>query len=259
MTKFVFDDEGARIVEDFNASAGARRRRARISELLALKQGEHVLDVGSGPGHQAHEMAQVVGPSGRIAGIDATPSSVAIASDRCAGTDNVSFCVGDATALPFADGEFDAVMSSQVFEYLDDVDAALAEISRVLKSGGRALIHDTDWGACQWHARDPKRMHRILERWDAHLADPYLPRTLRSRLLNAGFVDVRVEPFVQLESRYDPTSVSAILMVAIGGYVASQGVPQTEVDEWMEDIRSLDGSHEYFFSLNEYMFVADKP
>src|SRR5207244_10091591 len=71
----------------------------------------------------------------------------------------------------------DLVMSSQVFEYLDDVASSLSEMLRVLRPGGRVLIHDTDWGALLWHTSDPERMARMLETWDRHLADPHLPRS----------------------------------------------------------------------------------
>ncbi len=64
MAKLEFDDEGSRLVEEFNASAGATARRARILQALALQPGDRVLDVGSGPGHQAFEMSSVVGAPG---------------------------------------------------------------------------------------------------------------------------------------------------------------------------------------------------
>src|SRR5262249_533944 len=135
------------LVEEFNASAGATARRARILQALALQPGDHVLDVGSGPGHQAFEMSSVVGGTGRIAGVDAADSAIEIARRRCATLPNVRFQRGEAAHLPFDDATFDAVMSSQVFEYLNDVGSALAEMFRVLKPEGRVLIHDTDWGA----------------------------------------------------------------------------------------------------------------
>jgi ubiquinone/menaquinone biosynthesis C-methylase UbiE len=259
MAKLEFDDEGSRLVEEFNASVGARARRVRILRALALKSGGRVLDVGSGPGHQAFEMAAVVGDTGWIDGIDPAESALAIARRRCAALGNVSFQLGKASQLPFDDATFDAVMSSQVFEYLDDVAGGLAEMFRVLKAGGRVVIHDTDWGATLWYSSDPSRMARIMKIWDGHLANPHLPQTLGRRLTDAGFKNVRAEAVVQPETSYDPSSVSAILMKFVIGYVVSQGVSQSEADAWADELRALGSSGEYFFSANEYIFTAEKP
>ena len=145
MDKFEFDDEGSRLVEEFNASSGALARRARILNALSLNPGDRVLDVGAGPGHQAFEMSSIVGASGRIDGVDPAESAIEIARRRCSDLRNVRFHLGQASELPFDEATFDAVMSSQVFEYLDDIASGLAEKHRVLKSGGRVLVHDTHW------------------------------------------------------------------------------------------------------------------
>ncbi len=144
MTKLEFDDEFSRLMEEFNVSPGAVERRARILAALDLKTGTQVLDVGSGPGHQAYEIAQVIGSDGRIEGVDSAEGSVETGRRRCAGLQNASFTLGDAYNLAYDDGTFDTAMSSQVFEYLDDVPKALGEMFRVLKPGGRVLIHGTE-------------------------------------------------------------------------------------------------------------------
>ncbi len=138
-----FDDELSRVVEVFNQSSGAKRRRRKIAAALAPESGESVLDVGCGPGHQAYELSSIVGPTGQITGVDPAESAIAIASRRCSGLSNARFRLGEAANLPFDDQEFDSVMSSQVFEYLNDVDSGLREMYRVLRPGGRVLIHDT--------------------------------------------------------------------------------------------------------------------
>lgn len=259
MVKLEFDDEGSRLVEEYNASVGATARRARILKALALKPGDHVLDVGSGPGHQAFEMSPVVGSNGRVEGVDASESAIEIAQHRCSGLSNVGFRVGNAYRLPFEDATFDAVMSSQVFEYLDDVASALAEVFRVLKSGGRVLIHDTEYGALLWQSSDANRMAQIMKTWDGHLADPHLPQTLGKKLADAGFKAVQAEPVVHVETSYDPSSASAILIKFVMGYVVSQGESQGKADAWADDLRKMGSNGDYFFSSNEYIFTADKP
>jgi len=259
MAKLEFDDELSRIVEVFNASSGAVARRKKILKALELTTGDRALDVGSGPGNQAFEMSPIVGDSGHIDGVDSAEGAIKIARQRCSELKNVNFQVGEATNLPFNNETFDVVMSSKVFEFLDDVAAAIAEMYRVLKPGGRVLIHDTDWGATLWYSRDPVRMARIMEIWDRHLADPHLPQTLNRKLAVAGFKNMCTDPFVQIETKYDPNSVSGVLMSFIEGYAVSQGVAQSEASDWTEDLRAIGSNGDYFFSLNEYIFTAIKP
>jgi ubiquinone/menaquinone biosynthesis C-methylase UbiE len=259
VAKLEFDDEGSRLVEEYNASAGARQRRSRILKALALKPGDCLLDVGSGPGHQVFEMSPVVGSNGRIEGVDAAKSAIEIARHRCSELANVGFRLGDAYKLPFEDATFDAVMSSQVFEYLEDVLNALAEMYRVLKPGGRVLVHDTEWGALLWQSSDPERMAKIMKIWDGHLADPHLPQTLGKKLTDVGFKAVEAEAVVHVETSYDPSSASATLMKFVAGYVVSQGISQGETDAWAEGLRKLGSSGDYFYSSNEYIFTADRP
>jgi SAM-dependent methyltransferase len=259
MAQLEFDDEGSRLVEEFNESAGAKARRERILSALSIKAGSHVLDVGSGPGHQAYELAAVVGADGLIAGVDSAESALEIARRRCSNLTNVTFQLGDASNLPFPDATFDAAMSSQTFEYLEAVPAGLAEMHRVLKPGGRVLIHDTDWGATLWRTKDPARMDRILNLWDGHLEDPHLPRTLGPKLAEAGFTAIGVEAIVQLETDCNQGSVSSILMKFVTDYVASQGISQDEADAWASELVELSARGEYFYSSNEYIFTGVKP
>jgi arsenite methyltransferase len=254
-----FDDETSRVVEEFNTSRGAIKRRRRIMATLALQAGEAILDVGSGPGHQVFEMSSIVGPDGRVQGVDPAESAIAIASRRCLGLSNVHFELGDVSRLPFDDNTFDAVMTSQVFEYLENVSGGLQEIYRVLRPGGRVLVHDTDWGSLLWRSSNAQRMARVMAVWDRHLSDPHLPQTLAPKLREAGFRDIKAEPIIQLETEFDPGSVSGVLMRFIVGYVESQGVSASEASAWKEDLENLGAAGDYFFCSNEYIFAGRKP
>jgi arsenite methyltransferase len=149
-----------------------------------------VVDVGAGSGLLVAEMAEQVGPTGHVIGLDIAQSMVTIAQRRCAQEpirSRTTIIQGDAIDLPFCDEAFDAAVSTQVYEYVSDIGAALTELHRVLRPGGRALILDTDWDSVVWHAHDQARMRRILAAWNERFADPYLPRTLTRHLRDVGF------------------------------------------------------------------------
>jgi SAM-dependent methyltransferase len=109
-----------------------------------LAAGERVLDLGSGAGTDSLIAAQLVGPRGRVTGIDMTPQMLAKARSAAAemGAANVEFVESEAERLPFADASFDAVISNGVIDLVPDKDAVFGELYRVLTPGGRIQIAD---------------------------------------------------------------------------------------------------------------------
>ncbi len=260
MTEMVaFDDTVARKIEVMYTTADVVQQRRTVLELLDPQTGEDVLDIGSGPGHLACEIAHRVGPRGAVHGVDPSQSMLATAARRKAGEHAapVSFGRGDALALPFPDGSFDAVTATQVYEYVADMPGALAEARRVLRPGGRLLILDTDWDSLVWHSSDPARMRRVLTAWDEHLADPHLPRRLGRLLTGAGFTVARRHVHAILNAGYDPDTFSAGVIGLVAEFVPGRaGVTLAEAQAWRADLVGL--GPDYFFSLNRYLFLAVK-
>ncbi len=112
--------------------------------LGALGPGEHVLDVGCGAGMDTLIAAQMVGPTGSVSGIDMTPDMVAKArrSADTMGTRHVAIVEGSAEQLSFTEAFFDVVISNGVIDLIPDKDAVFAEITRVLRPGGRIQLAD---------------------------------------------------------------------------------------------------------------------
>jgi len=110
----------------------------------ALQPGEHVVDVGCGGGIDSLVATKMVGPSGRVIGVDMTPAMLekARTSGAAAGLDNVEFRKGFGESLPVEDGWADVVISNGVLNLMPDKNAALQEMARVLKPGGRLQIGD---------------------------------------------------------------------------------------------------------------------
>jgi arsenite methyltransferase len=109
-----------------------------------LQPGERVVDVGCGGGIDSLVAAKMVGAAGRVIGVDMTPAMLAKARTSAAeaGMTNVDFREGFGEALPVEDGWADVVISNGVLNLMPDKDAALHEMARVLKPGGRLQIGD---------------------------------------------------------------------------------------------------------------------
>jgi ubiquinone/menaquinone biosynthesis C-methylase UbiE len=256
-----FDDASSRRIETIYSTPDVVDQRRAVREALAIEPGERVLDIGAGPGFLAAELAACASPGGRVVGTDVSESMLAIAAARLgsAGDAELRFERADACALPFADASFDAVVSTQVYEYVEDIALALKELARVLRPGGRALVLDTDWDSIVWHSRDPSRMQRILDAWVEHLVDPHLPRRLIRLLSDAGLtVDLcQVVPIVNVRS--NDNTYSAGMTELIADFVAGrQGLTTADAAAWSDDLNDLSRNGDYFLSLNRYLFRATK-
>ncbi len=106
--------------------------------------GEAVLDLGCGAGFDAFIAAQLVGPAGRVAGVDMSAEMVSVAEVGRAecGFPQVEFHVAQVEALPFPDSSFDVALTNGVLNLIPDKPGALREIIRVLRPGGRLQACD---------------------------------------------------------------------------------------------------------------------
>ena len=257
MSNLQFDPEVSRQIESVYTTPDVIEQRRVVRTALALRPGDRVLDVGVGPGLLAAEMAAEVGPEGRICGIDISDSMLSIAGTRAntPGGPQIELELAAAERIPHGAESFDVVVSTQVFEYVEDVAGALDEIRRVLRPAGRVVLLDTDWGSIVWRSTDDERMGRVLTAFEEHLESPHLPRTLGDSLDKAGFTVTHLQVVPMLNSGYDARTYSAGLVDIVEAFVADRaGVTKEEARAWADDLRGLGES--YFFSLNRYLFVA---
>jgi SAM-dependent methyltransferase len=160
--------------------------------LAQLESGETVLDLGSGGGIDVLLSAKRVGPAGKVYGLDMTDEMLALAREnqRKAGVTNVEFLKGTIEQIPLPDNTVDVIISNCVINLSTDKDAVLREAFRVLKPGGRFAVSDVIVRGVV-----PPDVRRSMELWVGCIAGALEEGDYASKLRDAGFADVELEPW----------------------------------------------------------------
>src|SRR5579872_1045498 len=139
--------------------------RAAYLDLLGVRPGDRVLDVGCGSGVVTREIARRVGPTGRVVGVDPSAALLTVAREiaaRSKVTDRIQFQEGSALALPFPDDSFDRAIAVTVLGHIPNGDAAIPELVRVVRSGGTVSGFDFDSDMTAFTHPDREMTRRIV-------------------------------------------------------------------------------------------------
>jgi len=162
------------------ASCGSPLAHAQVRE------GQTILDLGSGGGIDVFRASKLVGKRGRVIGLDATPEMIFRARETAKKYDykNVEFRLGEIEHMPIESNAVDLVISNCVLNLVPDKQSAFKEIYRVLKPGGEITV--SDMVATRGHRKVIK-----LEEWAACIAGAMTYDEYRSILEKSGFLDIK--------------------------------------------------------------------
>lgn len=155
--------------------------------MALLKQGETVLDLGSGAGMDCFIAAQTVGPTGRVIGVDMTPEMLRKARANIGKRANVEFRLGEIEHLPVADNSVDVIMSNCVINLSPEKQKVFNEAFRVLRPGGHLAISDVVQIKPFTGTRREGAKHL-----SACISGSVTVQALETMLFKAGFADVRI-------------------------------------------------------------------
>ncbi|MFQ5710582.1 MAG: arsenite methyltransferase [Candidatus Geothermarchaeales archaeon] len=184
--------------------------------LADLKEGETVLDLGSGAGIDVFLAANKVGSSGRVIGVDMTEDMVGRANEvaKRYGYENVEFRLGEIEDLPIEDNSIDVIISNCVINLSPDKLKTYREAYRVLKPGGKIMISDL-----VTEGELPEDIKKSFEAWAGCIAGALEKREYLDTIENAGFKDVSVvSQSTFYESGLDDRLIGKIISVKVKAY-----------------------------------------
>ncbi len=248
-----------RFLEGVSGVERIRQIKRRSYELMQVRPGDRVLDVGCGLGDDVRALAALVGPTGRAVGIDASEAMIAEARKRSEGTGlPVDFAVGDAHRLDLPNGSFDACRTERTLHYVAEPARAVAELARVTRPGGHVVAAEPDHETIVIYPGDKATTRRIAQTYADSIPNGWIGRQLLALFLDAGLVEVVPMPEVLLVTELE--LVRQLLLDAHLEKVKQTGIlPGYQVDAWLADLVEARQRGRFLFGLAGFVVVGRKP
>jgi SAM-dependent methyltransferase len=212
-------------LEAVSATSFLQQVAANAMQLLDLQPAQRVLEVGCGTGIFLPRLAAQVGPAGKVVGIDHAESFVLEARSTVAAaglSTSVTVEQADAYHLPFDDGVFDAAHCERVLMHLDDPDAALHEMARVVRRGGVIVAAEPDWAGVRIDHPDRQVFNVVFERALGYRQND-MGLTLFRRMAQIGLVQLRYLPAWGVLTDYAVLQLYGLELTAAVAAVMNEG------------------------------------
>lgn len=255
-----FDEKTKALLEIAYTGADFVKRRRLNFDAIRPTPGDTILDLGCGNGFLSQELGNAVGSEGRVIGLDPSADMLQSAKERCAGASQVELLEGFADDIPLPDNSVDAVVSIQVFEYIPDLAAAVNEVARVLKPGGRVAIGDMHFDTWSWHSDKPDRMSAMMASWDHHLAHRDVPAQLPALFTKAGLIVEEIRPMAFIENQMKADGMARMLTILMAPFaIQNKHLQEDTVNAWLNEQTALDDEGRFFHAITHFVVTGRKP
>jgi ubiquinone/menaquinone biosynthesis C-methylase UbiE len=232
-----------------------QRLRRRFLRLAAVEPGHVVLEVGCGTGVVLRDLLDMVGPGGRVVGVDR--SRLVLRAARMLAREHslrsrLALRLGDGARLPFRSGRFDRALAVTVMLHVAEPLAVVKEMTRVVRRGGRVGLQDQDFGTMAVEHPERALTARILTEVAARLyPEPCSGRRLPRLLREAGLEDVRVRTDVYQDTTLGPYTKSFLERRAENA-VRFEIVDASTAQHWLDGFTELVTCGAFLFTTNYY-------
>jgi ubiquinone/menaquinone biosynthesis C-methylase UbiE len=262
-----FKAEYLRLVMQQGGTA-ARAYKMLSFDLLDLGPHMSMLDVGCGLGIDLPFLADLVGPQGEVVGLEHDPELVQAALETLAadGRPNIHIVQGDAEQMPFTDAQYDRVRADRAVQHMHQPERAIAEMWRVLRSGGMLTIVEPDWATMIVYpgslsgGDDDSTLSSVLRCHQQHLSHPLMGRQLHALLHRQLGAWEQIQVQVACFTHTSWPVVDAILQISTAARALIQENPvlKDEIEAWLQRVEEAARRGEFFASAPLFFASAHK-
>ena len=180
-------------------------------------------------------------------GSDPSLKQIEAAREYCSDLDNVEFTQDSGTDLSFDDGTFDSATSTNVLDYITDVESVVSEIRRVLKKGGRFCTISVLWDHHRFHGPDPTLNDEVHHVFRDHCVHQMLPLELPKILLTNGFSGIGSMPIPILNMTMHNDAFARWTSKTIAAFAIRNGMLEDDVALWLRQLEEADGDGRFGF------------
>ena len=231
-SKVKFVKETARNQRLIASSMAGISRRQAILQTLSINSNDRIMDVGCGAGHLVEQLAKATSGQGQVYALDPSEDQLAEARDRCSDLSNIIFLHGSADNIDLESGVCDIVTSTQAYEYIEDIDAALLESTRILRSGGSFVNVSILWDYFRFYGPDETLNNLVHDAFKEHCYHQMLPMELPGKLRGLGYKYIKNESLAFMVSDRDQNSPARYLETMMANFAVTHGVSKKDVEDW---------------------------
>jgi len=229
-------------------------------QMLELHPGDHVLDVGCGTGEDAEALAEIVGMTGKVVGLDNSATMITEAQKRAANSNlPVEFRIGDVLHLEFPSNTFNGCRANRVLTHLTEPRQALTEMVRVTRPQARIVCFDRDWESLMIDANDQQLTRKIANFICDNSPNGWIGRQLPSLFLECGLTEIKVAPDTLYLTDFAFTEQAMALRETATRSVEQGVISQDEIAGWLQEQEQRGRTGRFFVAITGFAVSGRKP
>jgi ubiquinone/menaquinone biosynthesis C-methylase UbiE len=246
-------------LDQMQALDSFRAYKGTTFELMRLSPGMKVADIGCGTGEDARALADIIGIEGEVIGFDLSEAMIAESCARHSNVPGLRFACASSDELKLPDNYLDGVRADRVLIHIPDPSAALDEMIRVTKPGGRIVLSEPDMPGFWVASNDYATTALVVSAVASSCITPFLPRDLWTLFRDRGLADITYT--VRAITSFDLSVVSKVLDFnsVLKLMVHKRLLDEPRAMDWANDQQTRGRTGRFVAGLNMIMVAATKP